>query len=92
MRSDDVTFIARRIDRLCENETDHQLALRDLADEIERREARLVEEPYALDDLAEEIEIRAAQLGPLLSHLRAIRREIALAESLAAMLADDLAP
>ena len=85
--TDGATFIVHRLHRLTENETDYQLTLDDLADEIIRREARLAEtfEPRARADLADEIANRVDQLGPLLARLDATRQEIALAESLLAL-------
>jgi hypothetical protein len=86
---DDVTFIARRLHLLRENEIDLQLTLDDLADEVLRREARLAEtfDTSKRGDLADQIASRVDQLGPLLARLDGTRAEIVLAESLAAWLA-----
>jgi len=87
--ADDLTFIARRLDLWRENEIDLHVALTDLANEIVTREERLAETVDILEraDLADEIASRVDQLGPLLARLDGTRRDIAIAEQLAALLA-----
>ena len=88
-RADYVTFIARHLDLWRENETDLQNTLTDLANEIVTREERLAETVDTLEraDLADEIASRVDQLGPLLARLDGTRRDIHIAEQLAALLA-----